>query len=186
MQKNGQLTGLGLMGILLLMLTGCNAVKYKAVENLAAVDVAFANSLWDGKKVPDGQQCNKFGGDAQTPELLISNIPTNANAVIMEYSDRDASHMDNGGHGKVGYRLAENTQKVSVPAIKGHTFDLPEGFFLVKAHANPAWDKAGAYMPPCSGGRGNRYYVTVKAVYDAPEGQESLLLAKGKLELGKY
>ncbi len=176
---------LAFLAIILLVLTGCTA-KYKPVENLTSLEVNFADPMWNGVKVPPNQQCNRFGGAAETPRLAISNIPADANAVIMEYSDRDAAHMDNGGHGKIGYKIPAKAKNVTVPTVKGHTFDLPADFFVVAPHASPSWDTAGAYMPPCSGGRGNRYYATVKAVYEAPEGEQSLLLGKGKIELGKY
>jgi len=173
------------LSLLLLALSGCTT-KYAPVKDMAALEVKFADPLWDGVKVPALQQCNRFGGQAETPRLTISNIPGEANAVIMEYSDRDDLQMNNGGHGKIGYTIAADSGAVTTPAVKGHSFELPENVFLVSAHANPGWDKAGAYMPPCSGGRGNRYYVTVKAVYEAPEGEQSKLLGQGKLELGKY
>lgn len=161
--------------------------KYKPVSALTALEISFADPEWDGKSVPEGQQCYRFKGNGATPRLTVKNLPSGTNAIIMEYSDRSYAPMDNGGHGKIGYRIPKGTTEISVPSVPGHTFDLPEGFFLVKAHANPSWDKAGAYMPPCSGGKGNYYYVTVKAVYDAPsEGEESKLLGEEKIELGKY
>ena len=87
----------------------------------------------------------------------------------------------------IGYRIPPGTTEATVPSVPGHTFDLPEGFFLVAAHVNPSWDKAGAYMPPCSGGRGNRYDVTVKAVFEAPDPKnESKLLGKADLTMGNY
>jgi hypothetical protein len=95
--------------------------------------------------------------------------------------------MDNGGHGKIGYRISENTKEITIPSVPGHSFDLPESFFIVSPHQAPHWDKAGAYMPPCSGGAGNSYYVTVNAVYQAtPERKEFKLLGQAVLELGKY
>lgn len=186
MNKSNSKMVLALCAGLALLLSGCAAGKYKPVAQLSSLDVSLADALWDGKTVPKGQQCNRFSGQGQTPVVQVKNIPAEANAVILEFSDRDASHMDNGGHGMIGYKIEKNIGEVLVPSVKGHTFDLPQGFFLVSAHNNPSWDTAGAYMPPCSGGRGNRYYVTVKAVYDAPEGQESKLLAKGQTNLGSY
>ena len=95
--------------------------------------------------------------------------------------------MDNGGHGKIGYTIAPGTVEATVPSVPGHTFSLPEGFFLVAAQTNPSWDKAGAYLPPCSGGRGNYYYVTIKAVLQSPDkSQKTRVLATTKLELGRY
>ncbi|WP_303721317.1 hypothetical protein [Malonomonas rubra] len=94
--------------------------------------------------------------------------------------------MDNGGHGKLDYRLTPGIRQIIIPPVAGHSFELPENFFLVKAHANPIWDQADAYLPPCSGGKRNHHYVTVKAVYLAPEGDQSLLLGHAKLNLGHY
>lgn len=95
--------------------------------------------------------------------------------------------MDDGGHGKIGYRITKGTTETAIPSVPGHTFALPEGFFLVAAHQGSSWDKAGAYMPPCSGGMGNRYYVTVKAIYQtSSKGEESKLLGMGKIDLGVF
>ena len=95
--------------------------------------------------------------------------------------------MDHGGHGKFGYRIPQNTKAIIIPSVTGHSFELPEGFFILSPDQAPSWDKAGAYMPPCSGGRGNAYYVTVNAVYQSkPETKEFKLLGQAVLELGKY
>jgi len=153
---------------------------------MADLVVSFADSKWDGKQIPNGQQCNRFGGSANTPSLIVKNIPASPNALIMEYSDKSYAPMDFGGHGKIGYTIETGAKEVTIPSVPGHTFNLPEDFFLVQAHQNPGWDKAGAYMPPCSGGTGNFYSVEVKAVYDAPEGKESQLLGTAKLPLGTY
>lgn len=150
------------------------------------LDISFADSIWTGNEIPKGQQCRKFGGNAETPRLVVKNIPAGTNALIMEYSDRSYQQMNNGGHGRIGYNIASGTQQVTIPSVSGHTFDLPKGFFLVSAHQGGNWDESGAYLPPCSGGKGNLYVVEVKAVYDAPEGKESQLLGEGKLTLGRY
>jgi len=159
-----------------------------AVSKSAKLRVSFVDSMWDGKSVPAGQQCQRFGGNnPSTPRLMIKGIPPRTNAIIMEYSDRSYTPMDDGGHGKIGYRIPENTKEIIIPSVPGHSFDLPEGFFIVSPHQAPGWDKAGAYMPPCSGGRGNSYYVTVKAVYQSSsENKEFKLLGQVVLELGTY
>ena len=159
-----------------------------AVSKSAKLEVSFVDSMWDGKAVPTGQQCQRFGGsNPSTPRLMIQGIPPGTNAIIMEYSDRSYSPMDDGGHGKIGYRITGNTNEIIIPSVPGHSFDLPEGFFIVSPHQAPGWDKAGAYMPPCSGGRGNSYYVTVKAVYQSSsEKKEFKLLGQAVLELGNY
>jgi len=168
------------------VLGGCIAGKYKPAPNMADLEISFSDSLWTGKKIPAGQQCSMFGGNGATPALLVKNIPDGTNALIMEYSDRDYQPMNNGGHGKVGYNITSGIHQVTIPSIPGNTFDLPKDFFLVSAHQGTARGKAGAYMPPCSGGKGNLYVVKVKAVYEAPEVKESQLLGEGNLTLGTY
>lgn len=151
-----------------------------------ALVAELADPAWDGKVVPKGMQCQKFGGDnPRTPALMISDIPLGTNVLIFEYSDRSHQPMDNGGHGKMGYALNQaDSTSIWVPQLAGHSFALPKGFFMIEAHRNPNWDKAGAYMPPCSGGRNNSYYVTVKAA----QIKDDLLKVQAEtvLELGKY
>jgi len=149
---------------------------------------AFADTAWDGKTVPKGQQCKRFDGqDPSTPKLIVVGIPDGATAIVMEYSDRSYPPMDNGGHGKIGYKISPGTIEVTIPSVPGHSFDLPEKFFIVAPHQAPGWDIAGAYMPPCSGGNKNEYYVTVKAVVQSQGDTESFKeLASGVLEMGKY
>lgn len=159
----------------------------EAAAKLPKLKLAFGDPAWDGKKIPQGQQCRKFGGKGSTPPLVVSNIPKQANAIIMEYSDRDWPPMNNGGHGIIGFNIAPGTKETKIPPLPGHSYDLPKGFFLVAEHMGPAWDKAGAYMPPCSGGRGNEFYVVVKAVRLAKPGDKSgKVLAMGELVLGVY
>jgi hypothetical protein len=165
--------------VLLILLTGNVYADNKPLS------VTLANSAWDGKIIPAGQQCERFGGKGATPLLVIHQIPAGANAVVMEYSDRTYQPMDHGGHGKFGYRIQPNISTVSIPAVSGHTFDLPKGFFLIEAQRAPTWDKAGAYLPPCSGGKGNEYYVTVKTVKEVDGGIREVL-RETEVLLGKY
>jgi hypothetical protein len=145
----------------------------------------FNDNAWDGSKVPAGQQCARFGGKGATPAIRVEQIPTGANALVMEFSDQTYQPMNDGGHGKIGYRIASGTRQSNIPSVPGHTFDLPAGFFLVEAQRAPAWDKAGAYLPPCSGGKGNSYLVTVKAVKEV-NGKAGATLAETTLKMGQY
>ncbi len=159
----------------------------KAAAKLPKLKLAFGDPAWDGKSIPEGQQCRKYGGKGATPPLAVSDIPGEANAIIMEYGDHDWPPMDGGGHGIIGFKIAPGTKEANIPPVAGHSYDLPKGFFLVAEHLGPAWDKAGAYMPPCSGGRGNEYYVVVKAVRLAKPGDKSgKVLAIKELEIGAY
>ena len=159
---------------------------YKKVKPQQSFEVSFTDPEWDGKKIPKGQQCRRFKGKGVTPRLTIKNIPAGTNAIIMEFSDADSNSMNFGGHGKIGYFIDQGVSEVIIPSAPGHTFDLPEKFFKVAAHKLPSWDKAGAYMPPCSGGKRHRYYVTIKAVYKDPAGKKSKLFGKEKLNMGRY
>jgi len=150
--------------------------------------VAFADSDWDGKKIPDGQQCRSYGGqDPSTPPLIVSNIPEGTNAIILEFSDRDYIPMDNGGHGIIGFTIPEGTEEVLIPSVASNTFDLPENFFLVREHKQNVLFTPGAYMPPCSGGRGNSYYVTAEAAEMVSMDDLTFnILEESILELGRY
>ena len=152
------------------------------------LDVSFADPAWNGKTIPEGQQCVCFGAkNPMTPSLNIKNIPPETNVIVMEYSDRSWPPMDNGGHGKIGFKIKQGTKSVVIPSVPGHSFELPDGFFIITPHQGSEWCKAGAYQPPCSGGMGNSYYVTVKAVYQAtPKSKKFTLLGQSVLELGEY
>lgn len=155
-----------------------------AAGPLAALEAKLADPAWDGVKVPEGQQCQKFGGQGKSPALAVSGIPSGASHLVLEFSDRSYKPMDNGGHGKVAFAIESGATTVTVPPVPGHTMELPAGFSVVEAQKAPTWDKAGAYLPPCSGGRGNSYYVTVKAVHK--QGEETHDLGSAVVELGKY
>ncbi len=146
-----------------------------------SLEAKFADKAWDGSKIPEGQQCQKFGGiNPSTPKLIVSEIPEDSNAIVLEYSDRDYEKMDKGGHGKMNFLLNSSASEVQISPVAGHTFDLPETFKMIEAHRSPGWDKAGVYMPPCSGGKGHAYYVTIKAV------KGDKVTATTILEMGKY
>lgn len=153
----------------------------------AGLQAQLSGPEWNGKSVPAGQQCHRFGGHGATPRLAVSGIPTGAQALVLAFSDRDYKPMDDGGHGVIGYRIPPGTHgALVIPSVPGHTFELPTGFFVVRAHANPAYDIAGAYLPPCSGGKGHRYYVTVEAVTLDAAGHPASRLGKTVVDIGRY
>ncbi len=159
--------------------------SFEAYADNKTLVVSLADPAWDGKRVPIGQQCQKFSGKGATPLLILNQIPAGTNAIIMEYSDRTYQPMDRGGHGKFGYRIPSNSTSVDIPSLAGHTFNLPKDFFLIEAQRAPTWDKEGAYLPPCSGGQGNDYYVTIKAVKEVDGGIRKVL-GEAEVFLGKY
>jgi len=169
-------------------LTACVSSNYRVAENVHLLKLSFADPAWDGKKIPSGQQCQRFGGNnPKTPAIKVMGIPSEANAIVIEYSDGSYAPMDNGGHGKVRYEIEQGQETVVIPPIPGHTFNLPKGFSLVSAHQAPRFDDPGAYLPPCSGGSENRYYATVKAIHrDRSKDDNTLLLAEGVIQMGSY
>lgn len=156
-------------------------VVFSLSTNAFAIDVKFADNAWDGVKVPEGQQCQKFGGiNPSTPRLIISDIPAGSDAILLEYSDRDSKKMNNGGHGVMRFKINTTAENVEIPVVPGHTFEIPTEFTMVQAHRGAGWDIEGAYMPPCSGGKGHAYYVTIKILNDGKVTAETIL------EMGKY
>ena len=177
------------IGIAAMVLAACQTTGgYVPVAGkLPQLTVSFADGAWNGKTVPSGQQCTKFGGKGATPALVVDNVPAGANAIIVEFNDR--SYMDlsfDGGHGKIGFSVSGGG-KVTLASVPGETEQFPDGVFLeARNRATGSYATAG-YLPPCSGGRGNAYFADVKAVYKAKTKDEtSKLLATGKIELGKY
>jgi len=172
--------------IAVVFLVACASSDYKAVDDPAKLIVSFADQTWDGVKIPNGQECKKFGGNGSTPSLIIEHIPEGSNAVIVEFSDRSFFIMNHGGHGKIGVWLDDQQSSVLIPSVAGETRIVPSSLFIEKEHRG--WrGKEGAYLPPCSGGRGNHYYAEVKAVFkDQVNTSNSRLLAAGEIYLGEY
>jgi len=159
---------------------------YNVSEDVRQLSLGFTDPRWNGVTVPDGQQCLRFGGrEPGTPEIEVGGIPATADALVVEYTDRSWGSV--GWHGKIGFNIEPGTTTFVIPSVPGHSFDLPEGFFLIAEHRAPHWDVAGAYLPPCSGagGLGNSYYATVKAIVKAKsEGKKPLLLAEDVIQMG--
>lgn len=151
-----------------------------------ALTVSLADPAWNGKKIPADQVCKKFGStQASSPMLTVEGIPAEADALVLSFNDETYGPMDKGGHGIV--RLAINKSATAqVPAVSGETDTLPTGMSVVTKHRGTGWSgTGGAYLPPCSGGRGNTYSIDVSAVKTSADGS-STSLGKGKIVMGKY
>ena len=166
------------------MITLLIALVLPLAAAASGLEVAFVDPEWNGTSVPPGHQCQKFGGTYGSPALRVSGIPERANALVLEFSDRSYAPMDHGGHGKLGFEIEAGSSAVEIPSAPPHRAVLPAGFWTVAQHGAPGWDKPGAYLPPCSGGRGNAYYVTVKAI--VRDGEAVTELAQATLEMGSY
>ena len=142
--------------------------------------VAFADPAWNGKRIPKGQQCSKFGGKGSTPALVVEGAPDGTVEIVVAYNDRSYQPLSyNGGHGKIGYKAGPGA--TTIPALPGETVRMPVGARIVaKNRATGSYARAG-YLPPCSGGRGNLYFADVIAL-DA----KGDVLAKGRIILGRH
>lgn len=165
---------LGVFAVTALLLAGSPV----AAEDL---QVSFADPAWTGKEIPEGQHCKKFGGDGATPPLKVSGIPEGTSAILVEFNDKSFQPLSRkGGHGIVGFRHSGGNEAV-LPAVPGGTTETPDGTWIEKKNrATGAWRSPG-YLPPCSGGRGNRYSAVVKAV-----NADGKTLAKARISLGRY
>ncbi|MDR3412702.1 MAG: hypothetical protein P4L87_17450 [Formivibrio sp.] len=152
-----------------------------AAQAETRLTVRFANPAWNGVTIPAGQQCPKNGGAGATPALNVFDLPPGTAALLLEFSEKGTG-LDNGGMGRIGYTIGKGVNSAQVPSAPGNSMALPPGFFLVSAHRGD--DKPGAYLPPCSGGKGARYVLTVRAL-DAAN-SNGKVLGEGRLELGKY
>lgn len=160
--------------------------QYMPVKTLSILDVSFATSEWNGKTVPNGQQCKMFEGNGSTPEMKISNIPKGTNAILVSFNDKTFKVNDNGGHGIIGFWVKEDQTSVVIPSVAGESNDLPQGMFIEERFRSNR-GKDGVYLPPCSGGLGNEYNATIKAVFKSSSVDESsTLLGEGVISLGKY
>lgn len=135
---------------------------------------------WDGKRVPKGQQCTLFGGKGATPPMQVSNLPSGTAWVYVEFNDRDYRALSkNGGHGVVGYPVKGSSADLySVPGLAGK---LPGKARVISAARGTGEYASKGYLPPCSGGKGNRYFAVVKAISSAGS-----VLEKQRIDIGRY
>ena len=86
-----------------------------------------------------------------------------------------------GGHGKIGYWIEEGSTSAMLPSVPGEAKDLPEGSFVEKRNRATGDYARPGYLPPCSGGRGNKYFAEVKAVQKVEGKKKPEVLAKAKI-----
>ena len=169
-------------------LSGCTG-GYEPGPNMAKLDAKFLDASWDGKKIPNNQQCGNFGGNGSTPKMMINNVPKGANAIIMEVNDLNYAPLSTGGgHGKIGFWINKNSSSITLVSVPGETSSkLPSGTFIERASLAGGSYATSGYLPPCSGGKNHMYTATIKAVYKAKnEGEKSKLLGETRIELGRY
>ena len=105
-----------------------------APSRAAELVVTLTDPAWNGFQIPAGQQCSKFGGKGAMPALRIENIPDGTNAIVVEFNERDYQPLSNdGGHGKIGFRIEKGAKRAELAAVPGETDEMPKGAFL-EAH----------------------------------------------------
>ncbi len=135
---------------------------------------------WTGKAVPKGQHCTLHGGNGATPPMQVSGLPAGTSALIVEYDDKSYQPLSTrGGHGTLMYPVKGAGAKL--PAVPGLTNKLPGGVKVVKPARGTGKYASKGYLPPCSGGKGNRYTATLKAVNSGGK-----VLEKKTITIGKY
>jgi hypothetical protein len=148
----------------------------------ATLTVKFSDPDWDGKTVPKKAICTITGGPgAMTPPLEVSGVPDGTVKIVESYNDETYTPMDHGGHGVLGFDVTPANGVATVPSVPGETDKLPAGVSVVKKNLGTGnYDKPG-WLPPCSGGGGNRYTMDVNAL-DAG----GKLLATAHVDIGHY
>jgi len=175
------------LAVLVLALAGCKRSYFgnELVETPAALQVAFADAKWTGRSVPADEVCKPYGAkNPMSPRLVVSGIPAGADALIVEFNDLSYPPLSSGGgHGAVSVAVPRGQASATVPAVPGESTALPPGVTAVKLHGGgvPGLG-AGAYLPPCSGGRSHIYQARVHAVDSATH----RVLAQGEISLGSY
>jgi len=152
----------------------------------AGMKARLVDKAWDGETIPDGQQCSHQGGNGSTPALEISGIPAGTNEIAVAVSDESFPLMGNGGHGVLAFAI-DNVRVVTLPPIPGETNDLPEGVRSLVPHqaTKKRYSPGTAYLPPCSGGLGNKYSITITALKLSEDGH-ARVLDQLWIPLGQY
>ena len=159
---------------------------YFNTPTLAMMEAHLADPVWDGQKIPEGQQCSRYGGDGATPKLVINGVPNETDEIAVAFNDESFPLMNNGGHGVIGFAIG-NERPVILRPVPGETNDLPKGVRSIDPHraTNPVYSPGTAYLPPCSGAMGNIYSVTISAL-EHTTGGRAHLLDQIKIPLGRY
>jgi len=56
--------------------------------NAAQLSAKFTDSIWNQKEVPKSEVCSNYNTKpGSTPSIALSNIPENATAIVLAFSD---------------------------------------------------------------------------------------------------
>ena len=148
----------------------------------ANLSATFADDIWKKSAVPKTEVCSNFNTKAgSTPSIILKNIPATTDKIMLTFSDETFKGMRDGGHGVISYAVPANSTSLTIPSVQGETFTLPKGFESVVKHRAEKYKKTpGAYLAPCSGGKGNTYSVVIKAMH------KNQILDATSLTLGQF
>lgn len=144
--------------------------------------VTFADPAWTGETVPEGQHCALQGGSGATPALHVAGVPDGTTTIEVAFNDETYTPMDDGGHGILHFEVTPENHEVDLASVPGNTAEgLPEGVTVATAARGEGDYASAGYLPPCSGGQGNTYTATVRALNG-----DSQVLGQGEISLGTY
>jgi len=157
----------------------CAIIVGSAGAAMADMSVSLL-APWDGKSIPDGQQCTLHGGNGATPPMKVSGLPSGTVAILVEYDDASYEPLSkDGGHGSLIYPAkGDSADLPSVPALSDQ---LPHGVTVHKPARGTGKYASKGYLPPCSGGNGNTYTATLKAI-----GDDGKMIEETTVTMGKY
>ncbi|MSP21360.1 MAG: hypothetical protein EXQ93_07600 [Alphaproteobacteria bacterium] len=184
----GAVVGTGAILGVLLGVAVAQQARQPAVRNPSTGPIPGMSARlvdWDGKVIPPGQQCKRFGGSGSVPRIAVEGYHSGAQVIVLAFNDETYGPMNDGGHGIVGFRI--NGRIATVGGFPGETLEgFSQGNFLVADNRSGGFGGPG-YLPPCSGGQGNLYSVTVMAATWADTSPPSYtVLNQARVELGRY
>ena len=171
------------------LLAACQSTGSSGGASGAAVPslgLAMADPAWapgaGGGAIPRGMQCTLDGGRGATPAISVTGIPDGAAEIVVEFNDKSYGPLSTGGgHGVIAYAHSGGPT-ATLPSVPGETdrLGVPGARVKQSTRASGRFAAAG-YLPPCSGGRGNLYTATVKAV-----AADGATLAQDVISIGRW
>jgi len=147
--------------------------------NAAELKAIFLDAKWDGKKIPDDQQCITQGGvNPSTPKIKVTGIPSGAKSILMTITDYNYGSA--GLHGVFRFKVADGATEMVLPAIAETAKNFPSGVEIEK-YESGGMSQEGNYLPPCSDRRSHMYASEIQVV-DSDDEE----LALFDLEWGRY
>lgn len=165
------------------------APAMRRAERVAPLRISFTSPEWTGNAIPTGAQCRVQGGTKGSPALTVEGIPAGATDLLVAFNDLSYPPLSTGGgHGTIRVPVPAGATRVLVPSVPSETTNLPAGVSMEAPHRGDVPGvQPGAYLAPCSGGRGNVYQAQVLAVVrtgrqDAPP----TIVGEGTIAIGRY